>query len=72
MRVRKLLDWRRLLILKVEQQDRANRWGYYGLHGLDFAFLYRHRPLWDIVAVALLIGVGVTSPIIVCLDDSLV
>jgi hypothetical protein len=48
-------------ILKVERQDRANRWGYYGLHGLDFAFLYRHRPLWDIIVVALLIGVGVSS-----------
>ena len=42
-------------------QDRANRWGYYGLYGLDFAFLCRHRPLWDIVVVALLIGVGVSS-----------
>jgi hypothetical protein len=48
-------------ILKVERLDRANRWGYYGLHGLDFAFLYQHRPLWDIVAIALLVGVGVSS-----------
>jgi len=48
-------------ILKVERQDRANRWGYYGLHGLDFAVLWRNRPLWDIVVVALLIGVGVSS-----------
>jgi hypothetical protein len=48
-------------ILKVEQQDRANRWGYYGLHALDFAFLYRHRPLWDIVVVVLLLGVTVSS-----------
>jgi PepSY-associated TM region len=48
-------------ILKVETQDRANRWGYYGLHGFDFAFLYRHRPVWDIVVVALLVGVGVSS-----------
>jgi hypothetical protein len=48
-------------ILKIELSDRANRWGYYGLHGLDFAFLYRHRPLWDIVVVALLVGVGVSS-----------
>jgi hypothetical protein len=48
-------------ILKIESSDRANRWGYYGLHGLDFAFLYRHRPLWDIVVVALLAGVGVSS-----------
>jgi hypothetical protein len=32
-----------------------------GLHGLDFAFLYRNRPLWDIVAIVLLGGVGVSS-----------
>ena len=48
-------------ILKIETQDRANRWGYYGLHGFDFAFLYRHRPVWDVVVVALLVGVGVSS-----------
>jgi hypothetical protein len=48
-------------IYKAERQDRANRWGYYGLHGLDFAFLYRYRPLWDIVVVALLVGVTVSS-----------
>jgi uncharacterized iron-regulated membrane protein len=48
-------------IYKVERQDRANRWGYYGLHGLDFAVLYRYRPLWDVVVVALLVGVGVSS-----------
>ena len=61
MRGRKLRDWRKLLIYKAERLDRANRWGYYGLHGLDFAFLYRYRPLWDIVAVALLVGVGASS-----------
>jgi hypothetical protein len=48
-------------IYKAERSDRANRWGYYGLHGLDFAFLYRNRPLWDIVAIVLLVGVGVSS-----------
>ena len=48
-------------ILKLESLDRANRWGYYGLHGLDFPFLYERRPLWDIVVVALLLGVGVVS-----------
>ena len=48
-------------ILKVERLDRVNRWGYYGLHAFDFAFLYRYRPLWDIVVVALLVGVGVSS-----------
>ena len=44
-------------IFKVERADRANRWGYYGLHGLDFAVLYRARPLWDVVAIVLLAGV---------------
>jgi hypothetical protein len=48
-------------IYKAERQDRANRWGYYALHGLDFAFLYRYRPLWDIVVVVLLLGVGVST-----------
>jgi len=48
-------------IYKAERVDRANRWGYYGLHGLDFAFLYRYRPLWDIVAIVLLVGVGASS-----------
>jgi hypothetical protein len=48
-------------ILKYESLDRANRWGYYGLHGLDFAFLYDRRPLWDIVVVVLLLAVGVVS-----------
>jgi hypothetical protein len=48
----------------VERADRANRWAYDGLHGLDFAVLYRARPLWDVVAIVLLAGVlasGVTS-----------
>ena len=48
-------------MLKVEREDRANRWGYYGLHGLDFAVLYRHRPLWDVVAMVLLLGVGAST-----------
>lgn len=48
-------------LLKVEALDRANRWGYYGLHGLDFGFLYRYRPLWDIAVLALLAGVGVST-----------
>src|SRR5882672_5160411 len=48
-------------VMKSESLDRANRWGYYGLHGLDFAFLLHRRPLWDVVAVALLLGVAVVS-----------
>lgn len=48
-------------IFKVEREDRANRWGYYGLHALDFAFLYQRRPLWDAVVVLLLLGVGASG-----------
>jgi hypothetical protein len=48
-------------IIKSEREDRANRWGYYGLHGMDFAFLYRHRPLWDVIVVLLLVGAGASS-----------
>jgi hypothetical protein len=48
-------------IVKADRMDRRNRWGYYGLHGLDFAFLYDNRPLWDIVGVALLLGTTVLS-----------
>ncbi|MES2623883.1 MAG: PepSY domain-containing protein [Pseudomonadota bacterium] len=43
-------------MLKLEAIDRRNRWGYYGLHGLDFAALYNNRPLWDIVVIFLLLG----------------
>jgi hypothetical protein len=36
--------------------SRANRWLYHGLHSLDFPFLYKYRPLWDIVVILLLAG----------------
>ena len=32
------------------------RWLYHGLHSLDFPWLYRYRPLWDIVVISLLLG----------------
>jgi len=48
-------------VLKFESRDRANRWGYYGLHALDFGFLFARRPLWDVVVLILMIGVGVVS-----------
>ena len=34
----------------------AARWLYHGLHSLDFPVLYDHRPLWDIVVIALMLG----------------
>jgi len=34
----------------------VQRWVYHGLHSMDFPWLYNHRPLWDIVVIALLLG----------------
>jgi hypothetical protein len=34
----------------------VNRWLYHGLHSLDFPWLYKHRPLWDIVVITLMLG----------------
>jgi hypothetical protein len=33
-----------------------SRWLYHGLHSLDFPWLYNHRPLWDVVVIALMLG----------------
>ena len=33
-----------------------SRWLYHGLHSLDFPWLYKYRPLWDIVVIALMLG----------------
>ena len=43
----------------MTRQDRLGRWDrwlYHGLHSLDFPFLYRSRPLWDILLIVLSIG----------------
>jgi hypothetical protein len=44
------------IVRKEERSSRLNRWLYHGLHSLDFPFLYRRRPLWDIVMIGLLLG----------------
>ena len=36
--------------------SRFDRWVYHGLHSLDFPFLWRYRPWWDVVVVVLLGG----------------
>ena len=46
---------------KSEIDDRIARWSLYGMHALDFSFLYQHRPLWDVVVWALLIGSTILS-----------
>jgi len=43
------------------------RWLYHGLHSIDLPWLYRYRPAWDIVVLALMLGgtvLCVTSVII--------
>jgi hypothetical protein len=34
----------------------VTRWLYHGLHSLDFPWLYRYRPLWDVVVGAFMLG----------------
>jgi len=41
------------LINRLTTKGRAQRWLYNGLHSLDFAVLIHHRPLWDIIVIAL-------------------
>ena len=33
-----------------------SRWLYHGLHSLDFPWLYNHRPAWDIIVIAFMLG----------------
>lgn len=47
---------------REEWSSRVNRWLYHGLHSLDFPFLYRRRPLWDIVMILLILG-GIGSAV---------
>jgi len=46
---------------QANTESRIVRWSLYGFHALDFGFLYKRRPLWDIVVIALLIGSTVLS-----------
>jgi hypothetical protein len=34
----------------------VSRWLYHGLHSLNFPWLYKHRPLWDIVMIGFMAG----------------
>jgi hypothetical protein len=47
---------RGVIARKEERLTRLNRWLYHGFHSLDFPFLYRSRPLWDIVMILLSLG----------------
>jgi uncharacterized iron-regulated membrane protein len=54
------------IALVVRRPDRVNRWLYHGLHSLDPAWLRNHRPLWDLVVIALSIGgfAGVVTSVV--------
>ena len=39
-----------------DAREWVSRWLYHGLHSLDFPWLYKHRPLWDIVVITLMLG----------------
>jgi hypothetical protein len=43
--------------------NRTYRWLYNGLHSWDFPWLWRHRPLWDVVVIAFSLG-GLTLSIL--------
>jgi hypothetical protein len=34
----------------------VTRWLYHGLHSLDFPWLYRYRPLWDVIVGGFMAG----------------
>lgn len=50
-------------------RSRWNRWLYHGLHSMDLPWLYRHRPTWDLMVMALMLGgtaLSVTAIVIAC------
>lgn len=44
------------VVQKEETRSRIERWLYNGLHSLDFPYLYRSRPAWDITVIVLSLG----------------
>ena len=44
------------LINQLTQTGRIKRWGYNGLHSLDFQFLINNRPSWDLVVISLCVA----------------
>jgi hypothetical protein len=44
------------IIEGYNSHSRWNRWLYHGLHSLDFPWLYKYRPSWDVLLLLLLTG----------------
>jgi uncharacterized iron-regulated membrane protein len=49
------------LLLKFDRAARGYRWLFSAIHRWDFSPAIRHRPLWDLVVGALLLGVTASS-----------
>ena len=44
------------IVEAYDSRSRWNRWLYHGLHSWNLPWLYRNRPAWDIMVMALLAG----------------
>jgi hypothetical protein len=44
------------IVQSYDARSRRNRWLYHGLHSINLPALYKHRPAWDILVLALLLG----------------
>jgi len=44
------------IVESYSAREWVGRWLYRGLHSLDFPWLYKYRPLWDIVVITLMLG----------------
>jgi len=49
------------VVASYTSASRWNRWLYHGLHSWDLPWLYRNRPAWDILVLAMLSGGTVIS-----------
>lgn len=44
------------IVRRYGTRGRIERWLYHGLHSVDLPWLYSHRPLWDALVLALMLG----------------
>ncbi len=44
------------IVERYSSREWVSRWLYHGLHSLDLPWLYKYRPLWDIVVITLMLG----------------
>jgi hypothetical protein len=57
------------IVKGYNSSSRRNRWLYHGLHSMNLPWLYKHRPVWDILVLSLMLGgtsLCVTSLILSC------